>query len=329
MSDWQQHLRDAIQDPRELLALLQLTEADLPRVDLSPAFALRVPRPFVARMRPKDPGDPLLRQVLSLTDEAMASPTYHLDPLNEHETVLPGVLHKYRSRVLVVFRGGCAVNCRYCFRRHYPYHSGTLRRQQLDDVLDYLRANPAVNEVILSGGDPLMADDAGLAEAMQALADMPSIRRLRIHTRLPVVIPARITDALLETLGSLSVPVIMVLHINHAQEIDEALADAVTRLRTVCRMVLNQAVVLAGVNDQVEAQVALSEALFAAGIDPYYLNVLDRVSGASHFAVDDADVGALYRGMLEQLPGFLVPTLVREVPGAGHKVPLMFDFAPC
>ena len=317
---WQDHLRHAIQSSEELCALLNLSSDRLP-IDSQPDFPVRVPRPFVARMRPGDPADPLLRQVLASPLEQQAAPGFVTDPLEEHQGVLPGLLHKYRSRVLLIFRGGCAVNCRYCFRRHYPYQAETLRQHDLDRVVDYLRQHPEVNEVIFSGGDPLMADDAALSHAMRVLAALPQIQRLRIHTRLPVVIPDRVTEAFVTALGALPIPVIVVLHINHAQEIDQAVVDAVSRLRTVCRAVLNQAVVLAGVNDTATAQIALSERLFAAGIDPYYLNVLDQVSGASHFAVIPESIGEIHREMLAALPGYLVPKLVREVPGVGHKVP--------
>lgn len=322
MSIWQQHLREAIRSPTELCAMLGLSESSL-GLDVKPDFPLRVPRPFVARMTPGDAQDPLLAQVLSVRAEREAVTGFVADPLDEHAGVLPGLLHKYRSRVLLIFRGGCAINCRYCFRRHYPYQAETLRREDLGQVVTYLRAHPEVNEVIFSGGDPLMADDQALADAMQTLAALPQIQRLRIHTRLPVVIPDRITSSLIATIADLSVPVITVLHINHAQEVDAALADAVGALRSVCRSVLNQAVVLAGVNDDGQTQIALSEALYAAGVDPYYLNVLDPVAGAAHFFVEADRIRTIYQEMLEALPGFLVPKLVKELPRAGHKVPWM------
>lgn len=320
MTVWQDHLRQAITSSAELCAALDLPLSAI-SPDRDPAFPVRVPRPFVSRMKHGDPADPLLRQVIALPIEHASAPGFVVDPLQEHAGVLPGLLHKYRSRVLLIFRGGCAVNCRYCFRRHYPYQSETLRQQDVVQVLDYVRAHPEVNEVIFSGGDPLMADDAALASAMQALAALPQIQRLRIHTRLPVVIPDRVTDELVCTVADLPVPVIMVLHINHAQEIDTALVDAVTRLRSVCRSVLNQSVVLAGVNDSAAAQIALSETLYASGIDPYYLNVLDQVAGAAHFFVEAQKIRKIQHEMLDALPGFLVPRLVREIAGVGHKVP--------
>lgn len=289
-------------------------------VDQSPDFPVRVPEPFVTRMVPGDPHDPLLRQVLAVADERHAMPGFVKDPLDELEGPMPGVLHKYRSRVLVIYRGGCAINCRYCFRRHFPYQENTLTARDFDGLVSYLKAHPEVNEVILSGGDPLMADDQALSGLFVRLESVSSIHRLRIHTRLPIVIPERVTDTLCQIIAATALPVVMVLHSNHANEIDQSVMDAVSQLRAVCRSVLNQSVILKGINDSADVLVALSERLFEAGIDPYYLNVLDRVSGAHHFDVSDLEVAALHQALLNALPGYLVPKLVREVPGIGHKV---------
>lgn len=289
-------------------------------VDQSPDFPVRVPEPFVTRMVPGDPHDPLLRQVLAVADERHAMPGFVKDPLDELEGPMPGVLHKYRSRVLVIYRGGCAINCRYCFRRHFPYQENTLTARDFDGLVSYLKAHPEVNEVILSGGDPLMADDQALSGLFVRLESVSSIHRLRIHTRLPIVIPERVTDLLCQAIAATALPVVMVLHSNHANEIDQSVMDAVSQLRAVCRSVLNQSVILKGINDSADVLIALSERLFEAGIDPYYLNVLDRVSGAHHFDVSDLEVAALHQALLNALPGYLVPKLVREVPGIGHKV---------
>lgn len=289
-------------------------------VDQSPDFPVRVPEPFVTRMVPGDPHDPLLRQVLAVADERHAMPGFVKDPLDELEGPMPGMLHKYRSRVLVIYRGGCAINCRYCFRRHFPYQENTLTARDIDGLVSYLKAHPEVNEVILSGGDPLMADDQALSGLFVRLESVSSIHRLRIHTRLPIVIPERVTDTLCQIIAATALPVVMVLHSNHANEIDQSVMDAVSQLRVVCRSVLNQSVILKGINDSADVLIALSERLFEAGIDPYYLNVLDRVSGAHHFDVSDLEVAALHQALLNALPGYLVPKLVREVPGIGHKV---------
>ena len=318
MKVWQRILADSLTTSNQLLSRLGLTD-QVQSVDQSPDFPVRVPEPFVTRMVPGDPHDPLLRQVLAVADERHAMPGFVKDPLDELEGPMPGVMHKYRSRVLVIYRGGCAINCRYCFRRHFPYQENTLTARDIDGLVSYLKAHPEVNEVILSGGDPLMADDQALSGLFVRLESVSSIRRLRIHTRLPIVIPERVTDLLCQAIATTALPVVMVLHSNHANEIDQSVMDAVSQLRVVCRSVLNQSVILKGINDSADVLIALSERLFEAGIDPYYLNVLDRVSGAHHFDVSDLEVAALHQALLNALPGYLVPKLVREVPGIGHK----------
>ncbi|MBL6824428.1 MAG: EF-P beta-lysylation protein EpmB [Litoricola sp.] len=320
MKAWQRILADSLTTSNQLLSRLGLMTDQVQSVDQSPDFPVRVPEPFVTRMVPGDPHDPLLRQVLAVADERHAMPGFVKDPLDELEGPMPGVLHKYRSRVLVIYRGGCAINCRYCFRRHFPYQENTLTARDIDGLVSYLKAHPEVNEVILSGGDPLMADDQALSGLFVRLESVSSIHRLRIHTRLPIVIPERVTDLLCQAIATTALPVVMVLHSNHANEIDQSVMDAVSQLRVVCRSVLNQSVILKGINDSADVLIALSERLFEAGIDPYYLNVLDRVSGAHHFDVSDLEVAALHQALLNALPGYLVPKLVREVPGIGHKV---------
>ena len=321
MNSWQQELANGVTSSEVLLTRLGLDATQVLGVDHTPAYSVRVPEPFIKRIVPGDPHDPLLRQVLSIIEERTPTPGFVADPLDEFDSVLPGVLHKYRSRVLLIYRGGCAINCRYCFRRHFPYQEQTLTSRDVDLLIDYLIEHPEVNEVILSGGDPLMADDSSIRDLLSRLESIPTVARLRIHSRLPVVIPARITDALCETIASIRLPIVMVLHINHANEVDGSVKCAVGRLRAVCRSVLNQAVILRGVNDSATSLITLSERLFEAGIDPYYLNVLDPVAGAHHFDVTDEEVATLYEALLDALPGYLVPKLVREVPGVGHKMP--------
>lgn len=320
MKSWQRVLAESVTSTSELLVRVGLQPAQIDRLDVQPDFPVRVPEPFLDRMQHGVADDPLLRQVLALDYENEVLPGFSQDPLDELHGPMPGLLHKYESRVLLIFRGGCAVNCRYCFRRHFPYQDNTLTARNLDTLTDYLNANPEVNEVILSGGDPLMADDQAINDLFIRLQSISSLRRIRIHTRLPVVIPDRVTEKLCDAIQNAKLPVVVVLHINHAREIDSSLHQAVTRLRRVCRSVLNQSVVLKGVNDSVQALVELSETLFEAGIDPYYLNVLDRVTGTHHFDVSDSEIARISQGLLDRLPGYLVPRLVREVPGVGHKV---------
>ena len=321
---WQQLWRDAVRDPTELLNLLGLEDL---AARVSPGavrqFPLRVPRGFVDRMRRGDPHDPLLRQVLPLDDEDRQVPGFGLDAVGDlAASGGTGVIHKYRGRVLLVATGSCAIHCRYCFRRHYPYAEQTAAAAGWREALDYLAADTSVSEVLLSGGDPLSLSTAKLAEFTQALAGLPHVRRLRLHTRLPVVLPERVDEELLAWLSGLPWPVVVVIHANHGNEIDASVADALARLRGAGAQVLNQAVLLRGVNDSLPALSDLSERLFAAGALPYYLHQLDRVAGTAHFEVTDERARALHDGLAASLPGYLVPRLVREVAGAPAKTPL-------
>lgn len=328
---WQREMAEAVASLDELLSLVGLSASDFPgpQADALAAardFPLRVPRAFVRRMRRGDPHDPLLLQVLPLAAEKMPWPGQSRDPLEEAATVvIPGLLHKYRGRALLIVTGACAVHCRYCFRRHFPYAE---QRLAYDQALEYLAADPSIEEILLSGGDPLSLPDEKLATLARDLAEIPHLRRLRVHSRVPIVVPSRIDDALISWLGSTEPAAggrwqtVLVLHANHAREVDSAVSSAVLRLRGAGTTVLNQSVLLRGVNDNVEALVDLSRALFESGILPYYLHQLDRVEGAGHFAVEDDTALGLQRALLQRLPGYLVPRLVREVPGEPSKVPL-------
>ncbi len=321
---WQAQLAGAIRDPAALCRRLGLDAVWWPGAEQGHAlFEVRVPEAFLARMRPGDPADPLLRQVLPLGEEAAPAPGFVADPLEEAaHTPARGLIHKYHGRVLLIASPACAVNCRYCFRRHFPYGENAPSRAQWESSLDHLRHDPTIVEAILSGGDPLAASDRQLAWLIERLAAIPHLRRLRIPTRLPVVIPDRIDAALLDWLGATRLQKVVVLHINHANEIDQAVVDACARLRAAGVTLLNQSVLLRGVNDSVDALAALSERLFEAGVLPYYLHVLDPVAGAAHFDVPDEEARELVAGLREVLPGFLMPRLVREIPGEGSKTPL-------
>lgn len=319
---WQLELADAIRDPAELLRMLELDPA---AASFSAAlqFPVRVPRTFVARMRKRDPADPLLRQVLATEAELADMPGFVSDPVGDLASRRhPGVLHKYRSRVLLITTGACGVHCRYCFRRHFPYQDETARSHDWQAALDYLRSDSGVNEVILSGGDPLSLNDRQLAGLVADLEAIPNIKRLRIHTRQPVVLPSRVDDALLAWLGACRLQKVVVLHINHAQELDAGVVEACVKLRQAGALLFNQSVLLRGVNDSVATLAALSEALCAAGIIPYYLNLLDRVQGAAHFEVPESEARQLMRMLRAELPGYLMPRLVREIPGAPAKQPI-------
>jgi len=321
---WQQAWREAVTDTHELLALLDLTPLAgelLPAAD--PGFALRVPRAFVARMRRGDPADPLLLQVLPRAAELGDAQGYTRDAVGDlGARVGPGVLHKYAGRALLIATGSCAVNCRYCFRRHFPYAQETAAANHWRDAVALIGADDSIEEVILSGGDPLSLTTPKLAELSGALAAVPHLKRLRIHTRLPIVLPERVDAELTAWLRGLPWPVVVVLHANHANEIDDAVVQACARLRASGASLLNQSVLLRGVNDDAAALADLSQRLFAAGVLPYYLHQLDRVAGAAHFAVDDERARALVESLRGRLSGYLVPRLVREIAGEPGKTPL-------
>ncbi len=323
--DWQTALGQAITDPAELLEVLGLGPEWLPAArDAARAFPLRVPRGFVARMRRGDPADPLLRQVLPLAEERQAVEGFGADPVGDlaaHKA--PGVLHKYQGRVLLTATGACAIHCRYCFRRHFPYAEANASAEHWRAALDYVTAHPDVREVILSGGDPLTLSDRRLAEFVRTIEDIPQVERLRLHTRLPVVLPERVTPELCAWLSGTRLKTVVVIHANHAQELDATARAACKRLADSGVTLLNQSVLLRGVNDSVTSLARLSETLFAAGVLPYYLHQLDRVQGAAHFEVSDATARMLLAGLNACLPGYLVPRLVREVAGAAGKTLLL------
>lgn len=319
-ADWRQLWRNAITDARELLDLLGLSHlaGRLPADDAG--FALRVPRGFAARMRHGDANDPLLLQVLPQLVELEQRPGFVLDAVGDLAArEAKGVLHKYQGRALLIASGSCAINCRYCFRRHFPYGEEIAAAGQWQQALDHLRGDASIHELILSGGDPLALTTAKLEELGRNLVDMPQVFRLRIHTRLPVVLPERIDTSFIEWLRSLPLQKVVVLHANHANEFDEEVDAACARLREAGATLLNQSVLLRGVNDDAAALVLLSERMFAAGVLPYYLHQLDRVQGAAHFEVTDAEARSLIDAMRSRLPGYLVPKLVREVEGDPSK----------
>lgn len=321
--DWRELWRDAVTDAHELLALLGLEHLanQLPVADAG--FQLRVPRGFVARMRHADAQDPLLLQVLPQLAELGLSPGFVADPVGDMGSrAAQGVLHKYEGRTLLVASGSCAINCRYCFRRHFPYGEEMAAAGQWRQALEHLRQDESINELILSGGDPLALSTSKLEELTQGLSRLPHVIRLRIHTRLPVVLPERIDAPLLAWLKALPLQKVVVLHANHVNELDASVAEACARLREAGVSLLNQSVLLRGINDDLDDLQNLSEGLFTAGVLPYYLHQLDRVQGAAHFEVDDVTALELMARLRARLPGYLVPKLVREVAGDPSKRPL-------
>lgn len=320
---WQQLWREAVTDPAELLALLGLEHLAPQLAAAGQAFPLRVPRGYVARMRHGDPNDPLLRQVLPLDDEDRIAPGFSLDAVGDLAArEAPGLLHKYRGRALLITTGSCAIHCRYCFRRHFPYAVELAARGQWRDAAAAIAADDSIDEVLLSGGDPWSLPTAKLRELTHQLRAIPHLKRLRIHTRLPIVLPERVDPELCRWLGELPWPVAVVVHANHAREITPGVATAFARLREAGTTLLNQSVLLAGVNDDVETLADLSESLFAAGVLPYYLHLLDRVQGAAHFEVEEARALDLQAQLRSRLPGYLLPRLVREIAGQPSKTPV-------
>lgn len=321
--DWQSQLRNVISSAGELLAMLDLSPEDAGHCAAAcEDFVLKVPLAFVRKMRVGDPRDPLLLQVMSRREEMTETPGFTRDPLGETGEANPskGIIQKYHGRVLLIVTGGCAINCRYCFRRHFPYTENQNSRSEWREALAYIARDTSTSEVILSGGDPLLASDAYLDELVTQIAAVPHVRRLRIHTRLPVVIPDRVTEQLLEAICRDNLQTIVVIHCNHANEIDAAVDAALHRMTQRGITLLNQAVLLAGVNDSAAALSTLSERLFVAGVMPYYLHLLDKVQGAAHFDVPERRALALLADITAMLPGYLVPKLVREVAGAPSKL---------
>jgi L-lysine 2,3-aminomutase len=322
---WQQALADAITDPTELCSVLGLDPALIePACAAAGKFPLRVPRGYVARMRHGDPRDPLLLQVLPGAAELVSTPDFSTDPVGDlGSSAAPGLLHKYACRALVVATGACAVHCRYCFRRHFPYSEQSALRRGWAPVIERLQADPSIHEVILSGGDPLSLSDRRLAQFTDELRTVRHVRRLRIHTRYPIVLPERVDAGLLKWLAGVPLQKVVVIHANHASEIDEQVRRACADLATAGATLLNQSVLLAGINDSAATLAQLSESLFAARVLPYYLHLLDKVQGAAHFDVDERRAFQLHRELTARLPGYLVPRLVREIAGAPAKTAML------
>lgn len=328
-SNWQKELALSFTDPEKLLNYLNLPVSEFAEdIKARRLFPMRVPRHFADLMQQGDRQDPLLQQVFPSVLEFKDAAGYTQDPLQEQNNRTPGLLHKYKSRALLIVRGGCAVNCRYCFRRHFPYAENSPDKQQWQQIMAAIESEPAINEVILSGGDPLMAKDKALSDIAQMVNAIPHVKRLRIHTRLPVVLPDRINSDFLAWLSDLKLQKVMVLHINHVNEISQELSTKIDLLKQHGITVLNQAVLLKGINDSVQAQVALNETLFDAGIIPYYLYLLDKVKGAAHFDVSQQQAIEIMHGVIAELPGFLVPKLVREVGGELAKSPINLNLEP-
>ncbi|RUM94898.1 MAG: EF-P beta-lysylation protein EpmB [Thiothrix sp.] len=316
---WQQTLADAITDPVELLSELNLAPALADRIfAANEQFKLKVTRSYLSRMRKADPHDPLLLQILPLQTETLPQPAdYSNDPVGDGlASPAPGLIHKYHGRVLLIATGACAIHCRFCFRRHFPYSD---TRPLHSAALDYISSDTSIDEVILSGGDPLMLSDQKLAGICQQLANISHVKRLRIHTRLPVVLPERITNTMLDWMTQTRLQIILVVHSNHPQELDQNVANRLKYMADAGIKLFNQSVLLKGINDQVSVLEALCRELFTVGVQPYYLHLLDKVSGAAHFEVEHSIAVKIHAELGTRLPGYMLPRLVREEAGRAAK----------
>lgn len=321
-TSWQRELADSYTDPLRLLTFLRLRSATA-EIDACGSFPFRVTPSFAGRMRKGDSSDPLLRQVLPSTDEFIDFPGFVADPVGDCQAArVPGVLQKYAGRALLIATGSCAINCRYCFRRNFPYNEQRLSRSAERRALQWIAGDQSLEEVILSGGDPLLLSDRRLGDLLRELAAIPQLRRIRIHSRIPVVLPLRITDDFVSALTSTRLQAVVVVHANHPNEWDDHVGQALRKLRAGKVTLLNQAVLLRGINDDASVLAKLSERFFDSGVLPYYLHVLDRARGTAHFEVSETDSLAVYEQLRQRLPGYLVPRLVREEPGRPYKAVL-------
>jgi len=323
--NWEAELKNSIQNIDELLNILNIEEQHRPVNTAKQAFTLRVPQSYIARMEKGNINDPLLQQVLPQDIELLQVPSFTPDPLQEKKyNILPGLLHKYYGRVLVMLSGSCAIHCRYCFRRNFPYEENTPGNKGLEKIIAYIEQHPEITEVILSGGDPLIAKDAYLNKIIETFSQIKSLITLRIHTRIPIVLPSRINDTLLQILHSSALKKVIVLHTNHPNELNTEVIHNLQRLQQANITLLNQSVFLKGINDCSQVLAALSHKLFQAGVLPYYIHRLDKVSGAAHFAISEYKAKSIMRHLLAHLPGYLVPKFVQESPGALSKTPITY-----
>ena len=328
---WQIALKNAFNHPVELLDYLEIKQTDqgilFPDYDLRQVFKTKVPKSFAELMQPKNPIDPLLLQVLPLKLENQSELDYTEDPLKENNpktNPMPGLLHKFTSRVLITLTGACAVHCRYCFRRHFPYQENTPGLKNIDKIITYIQNQPEINEIILSGGDPLSASDHYLTLVLEKFQTLKQIHTIRFHTRFPIVIPKRITPTLVNLFkkyDALGLKIVIVLHCNHPNELSPILASGLSLIKPFVTL-LNQSVLLKQINDQPEILIKLSEKLFQYDILPYYLHRLDKVTGAHHFEVNLSRAQEIVRALYQSLPGYLVPRFVQEIPGLNSKHPI-------
>jgi L-lysine 2,3-aminomutase len=325
IADWTLSLKNSITSLPELFQYLAIdTPPQHSNEGAADTFSMRVSREYANRIDASNPNDPLLLQILPQTQELSATPGYQHDPVGDNSAnPVPGLLHKYHGRVLLIASGGCAIHCRYCFRRHFDYAGNLPGSHGWQGAMDYITHDSSIEEVILSGGDPLTLKDKALINLINKIEAIPHVMRLRIHSRLPIIIPARMTQTLLSALKQSRLQIILVIHCNHANEIDNAVTNTLKKCSTAGVTLFNQTVLLKGINDRSECLISLNKKLFNSGVIPYYLHILDKVVGAAHFYVNEPTAKNIMQQLRQQLPGYLVPTLVREDAGALHKTPLL------
>lgn len=323
-ADWKAILGNSRMTTEQLLNSVGLGTHPLTNSQAEKLFELRVPGPYLDKIEYGNPEDPLLLQVLPQAAELLKHEDYSDDPLAEADaTANTGLLHKYKSRVLLITTQSCAIHCRYCFRRNFPYEQHRQSTQDWQQAFDYIKQDQDVNEVILSGGDPLTLNNDYLLKLLIELDQLPNIKRIRIHSRLISSLPQRIDGDLIDGLSKLSKKLIVVMHCNHSNELDDDVGRAIAALKTLDITLLNQSVLLKGINDDARVLAKLSEKLFDYGVMPYYLFTLDKVSGAAHFDLPAKEIRNIYQSLLGKLPGFLVPKLMSEIPGKKSKVPFI------
>lgn len=319
LSNWQTELATAFSKPADLLKYLRIDPSSFSHF-AQLDFAMRVPLSYAACMEKGNLNDPLLKQVLPINDELTSPPDYQQDPVGDLSALTENcIIHKYHGRVLLICTGGCAINCRFCFRRNFPYADVQLNKQKEATALRYIQNNPSISEIILSGGDPLLLSNQRLKELIGKFCKISHLKRIRIHTRIPIVLPSRITDNLLAILQNSPLPIIIVCHCNHANELSKQVIETCLNLKHKNISLLNQSVLLKGINDNCQTLQQLSEQLFSSGILPYYLHLLDKAKGTAHFEVEQSDAIKIHQQLQAVLPGYLVPKLVKEQAGEMAK----------
>lgn len=319
---WRRLLDEAITDPKQLLRALDLDPELLPQiVGGHHQFKIKAPRSYLQRITKGDPNDPLLLQILPQAEETTLKPAnYSSDPVGDlNASPVPGLIHKYTNRALLITSPACAIHCRYCFRREFPYRDAVTSGNHWQQTIEYLTEHSEISEVILSGGDPLTLPDEQLADLANQLAAIPHLKTLRIHTRLPIVLPERINERFLHWLQKLPLHAVVVIHTNHPNELNHQVGEALAAMSNVGITLYNQTVLLRNINDNAEILAELSHKLFEFRVQPYYLHVLDKVAGAAHFDIAIQQSRKIYQQLSSQLSGYLLPRLVQDLPDRPAK----------